>query len=273
MQLPSESQLRCPLTGKTRNFILQIYAPVFENEAAFHRTIFVFLSPNGNQVAKPGGCSAFRCQLSRENSFYSPMPPSIHDLTPPLARPSIEDPWNVANYEQSFKEGLQLEVSFGGVHLFPERNLLVSEEASETEEEDEIMELDHTSVIQNVTEKEFTEMENCVSEEQCDFLEFQDRIRKAPSQCIRYCFEDSVTPLWPNRQGAMIDQIPNCELCGAERRFEFQILPQMLNHLNIDPLDDEGYDWGTIAIYSCSKSCSLPGSPAYVPEFVFVQPM
>ena len=27
--------------------------------------------------------------------------------------------------------------------------------------------------------------------------------------------------------------IPKCESCGSERRFEFQVLPQLLNHLKV----------------------------------------
>ena len=124
----------------------------------------------------------------------------------------------------------------------------------------------------------------------------------APDQCIRYCFEDGVTPLWPNKQQATIsaEDIPCCERCGAPRRFEFQILPQLIHFLDCDESSTEdSYDWqethaaihasnlpemscrSTIVVYSCSESCNpaenLPAdrqqSQAYVQEFVFVQRM
>lgn len=50
------------------------------------------------------------------------------------------------------------------------------------------------------------------------------QIAQEPSQCLRYCFEPGAAPLWPStkRVPAAAD-IPRCERCGAERRFEFQV--------------------------------------------------
>lgn len=64
------------------------------------------------------------------------------------------------------------------------------------------------------------------------------------------------------------ENIPKCKECGGSRQFEFQIMPQLLNHLkvtdNIDCLD-----WGIIAIYTCKNAC-LPNSK-YVEEFIWKQ--
>ena len=49
VDLPRENQLRCPSTNRLMRFLLQIYAPVFELDQAFHRTIFLFVSPEVNQ--------------------------------------------------------------------------------------------------------------------------------------------------------------------------------------------------------------------------------
>lgn len=58
-----------------------------------------------------------------------------------------------------------------------------------------------------------------------------------------------------------------------------QVMPQLLNHLEQDETSKEALDWSTLAVYSCSASCSLSkssnpakGSSAYVEEFVWVQP-
>jgi hypothetical protein len=93
--------------------------------------------------------------------------------------------------------------------------------------------------------------------------------------------------------------VPRCDRCGAARRFEFQVMPQLLHyvlksssapsaaaevpdsrqaaeearaHLNEDTLD-----WGTLAVFTCTASCggssfrSSDETPAYTPEFVWRQ--
>ena len=97
--------------------------------------------------------------------------------------------------------------------------------------------------------------------------------------------------------------IPNCEYCGAIRRFEFQILPQLLHYLQVDhstnllaaPIGDtantsdvrmeratgdtvfsnssgKDIDWGSIDVYTCTASCSGVGCGSYVEEFSWRQP-
>jgi len=52
-----------------------------------------------------------------------------------------------------------------------------------------------------------------------------------------------------------------------------QVMPQLLNHLQQDEMDPSALDWGTIVVYTCSKSCSgPPGGAKYDEEFVWVQP-
>lgn len=49
-----------------------------------------------------------------------------------------------------------------------------------------------------------------------------------------------------------------------------QVLPQLLNHLDIDAEATESPDWGVIAVYSCSRSCHTDG---YAEEFAWLQPI
>ena len=53
------------------------------------------------------------------------------------------------------------------------------------------------------------------------------------SDSIKFkCFAGEV--LWVSDEGiATESDIPKCESCGSERRFEFQVLPQLLNHLKV----------------------------------------
>jgi len=73
-------------------------------------------------------------------------------------------------------------------------------------------------------------------------MNFYDRINKIPdvnTQCLRYLrwpdkeqCRETVTPLWIRSDYTPNDEnIPSCERCGAERRFEFQLMPQMLHYL------------------------------------------
>ncbi len=58
------------------------------------------------------------------------------------------------------------------------------------------------------------------------------------------------TPLWIGPE--VPQSVPPCELCGQERVFEFQINPQLLQHLALDSSVDDGVDWGVLAVYTCT---------------------
>eukprot|EP00466_Bigelowiella_natans_P005227 jgi/Bigna1/71701/fgenesh1_pg.16_\ len=88
------------------------------------------------------------------------------------------------------------------------------------------------------------------------FDRFQAFMRANPEQVIRY-----------NR---LAENVPKCKYCGGQREFEFQIMPQLLNYLNIDHFEKDSLDWGIIACYTCSGSCG-DGSKAYFEEFAHCQ--
>lgn len=46
-------------------------------------------------------------------------------------------------------------------------------------------------------------------------------------------------------------------------------MPQMLNHLQMDTVGEQGVDWGTLAVYTCKNSCSQ--GPSYKKEFLWKQ--
>lgn len=86
---------------------MQVYAPVEDPTGeAFHRTIFLFVSPQGDSLATPGAVRAFRCQLPHHNRYYGLEPALLHDLTPPPLTAADEaavvrlDPWGVAEAER-----------------------------------------------------------------------------------------------------------------------------------------------------------------------------
>ncbi|KAF7254321.1 Programmed cell death protein 2 [Varanus komodoensis] len=99
------------------------------------------------------------------------------------------------------------------------------------------------------------------------FQKFKEKISLEPEQVIRYC-RDGEGPIWISGENIPEEtDIPNC-LCGGKRVFEFQVMPQLLNHLKVDSLG-ESIDWGTLAIYTCADSCNF-GSQ-YTEEFIWKQ--
>jgi hypothetical protein len=127
-------------------------------------------------------------------------------------------------------------------------------------------------------------------------LAFSTLLKRSPGQVARYAYGG--VPLWsmplprPKSNVSKTKQksiqlysplpvVPNCA-CGAERVFEFQILPSVLHVLDVDShatggrneksndlldlISAGGMNWGVIAIYSCPESCDDSRE-----EFVIVQ--
>jgi len=90
VNLPTSRQLTCAASGKPLRFVAQLYAASSDEPHAFHRSIYLFISPDGSALSRPGAVRAFRCQLPRENAFYPYEPPEADErprgLTPAEAR-------------------------------------------------------------------------------------------------------------------------------------------------------------------------------------------
>jgi hypothetical protein len=83
------------------------------------------------------------------------------------------------------------------------------------------------------------------------FTTFTNRLKAVNGQIMRYAYCGK--PLWPHPPPSNWSVIPPC-LCGAERVFEFQLLPTLLLHY---PAEIDSVDWASIAVYSCPSSCNL----------------
>lgn len=126
--------------------------------------------------------------------------------------------------------------------------------------------------LQNDSEVQGDLNEMAFSDKMVDkqFLTFKKRVQHNPDQVLRY--DKGGKPLWVTSDvEAKPPQIPDCE-CGAERQFEFQILPQLLCHLGLgtDGSNNDNIDWGTLVVYTCKDSCSLPDK-SYYTEFIWKQ--
>ena len=122
------------------------------------------------------------------------------------------------------------------------------------------------------------------------FTKFKCRVEQAPAQVLRYDRAPGETvpagafqPLWvstwyqpgspPMPPVAPTSQandaaVPPCARCGCARRFEFQVLPQLLYYLG--PLGS-GLDFATVAVYTCGASCGDGIKDGYVDEWAWVQ--
>ncbi|TRY75217.1 hypothetical protein TCAL_16812 [Tigriopus californicus] len=121
-----------------------------------------------------------------------------------------------------------------------------------------------------------TDLTQLTSDQKTDpvFARFKATISHSPEQILRY--ERHGSPLWMASEDQWpLEQVPACEFCGQPRSFEFQIMPQLLHHLRLDQsLHQDSLDWGVLAVFTCSKSCSNddnPAGPSYKKEFVHCQ--
>lgn len=75
--VPSSEDLKCNKCGVPRQFLCQLYSPVEGNDAAFHRTVFVFLCVTKNCFHPNNGDNfiVYRCQLPLDNAYYPNTPP------------------------------------------------------------------------------------------------------------------------------------------------------------------------------------------------------
>ncbi|OQS04165.1 hypothetical protein THRCLA_20950 [Thraustotheca clavata] len=103
------------------------------------------------------------------------------------------------------------------------------------------------------------------------FLKFKKRIKRAPTQCLRYNYGGE--PLWPYPPPKL--EIPKCK-CGQERVFELQLVPTTNYFLQVEKYaasdsahvtKQGGMDWQTVVVWSCPDSCALSHE-----EFVYAQP-
>lgn len=171
--------------------------------------------------------------------------------------------------------------------LFPEWEICMNpDDESENEseenpveneviEQEQLKELDNlitsgkAGQFQNLPEAELEKYTNgCEDIDDKDFRKFRKECSKAPKQVIRY--RRNGIPLWiadkEKTVQALIENVPPCNICGSQRQYEFQIMPQMLNYLK-----DPNVDWGVLAIYTCPKSCPLTEEKNYNEEFVIKQ--
>eukprot|EP01083_Nonionella_stella_P273581 928106_1 len=153
-------------------------------------------------------------------------------------------------------------------YVFPEFELSMEDEPRETDfgNENDLL-LRYENSLSNMTEEEKVSHEADGRDLEAiekslrtrideKFVDFSVRVARAPEQVVRY---GSPEPLWVGTPGrACAEEVAPCERCGEKRKFEFQVMPQILHFLNVDTgieSRDTALDWGTLAVYTCARSC------------------
>ncbi|KAF5286043.1 hypothetical protein FQR65_LT12978 [Abscondita terminalis] len=276
--LPSVQDLQCDNCHQQMIFLCQIYAPYEEDENNFHRTLFIFIcrNPKCSQRNVNNNMKVFRSSLPRINKFYS-------------AQPSLEEPdinfsvskckckityccrqHQVADWKNGHKEmcGSIKECTTQSKMLFKEYELVIGEEdledhgVDESEALNEFKRLQSEGKIGTMVDASDVDLEaHSFVDQDPAFSKFRKRISKIEDQVLRY--ERDGEPLWI-ASDPKPTEIPCCEHCHGRRRFEFQVMPQMLSVLQENELD-----WGVLLVYTCKNSCT--DSNGYKQEFIFRQ--
>nr|SVE70285.1 EOG090X0266 [Daphnia similis]SVE70909.1 EOG090X0266 [Daphnia similis] len=211
--------------------------------------------------------------LAKENEFYPPIdPPDDPDWKKDLVVSKFTKVCMI------FIQAVRVEGE-DSIFTLPEYEIIIEDEKIEekasklsSSDETELKEFEKILKAKNPTFQDDETLSESLEESVADvqedkiFLKFKEKIDSYPDQVLRY--GKGETPLWVSDSNAP-SMIPNCEYCGSERRFEFQIMPQVLNYLQLDNISEGGVDWGTLLIYVCKNNCD--SSPSYKNEFLWKQ--
>ncbi|XP_067149502.1 programmed cell death protein 2 isoform X2 [Apteryx mantelli] len=244
--LPGPAALRCGRCAQPCALLLQLYAPLPGRADAFHRSLFVFACRGAACYRPPGPRGPLRGDLEDavpdHNEFLFP---EYEILIEPEEPESPAD----SSVDPDDEEGA----------VDTSENSDKQEELRATGSANEALECLDEETLEAMAKHE--------TEDDKIFQKFKERIAAEPEQIIRYC-RGGEGPIWVSGENIPEEKdIPNCS-CGAKRIFEFQIMPQLLNHLKVDSLG-ESIDWGTLAVYTCANNCNEGNQ--YTEEFIWKQ--
>uniref|UniRef100_A0A0N5B8G6 MYND-type domain-containing protein n=1 Tax=Strongyloides papillosus TaxID=174720 RepID=A0A0N5B8G6_STREA len=103
--------------------------------------------------------------------------------------------------------------------------------------------------------------------EDISFKIFNKVISMNPDQILRY--KRKGNPLIATDLSPFPKEIPKCTNCGANRTFEFQLMPYLLDLIDVTYIG-KSIDWASVYIYSCSQSCEIKNQ-GYQEEFLYKQ--
>ena len=249
--LPLEP-LTCRCCATPLTFICQLYAP--GDGSAFHRSLYIFACPRPECVPQTeGSVRVLRVQLPMDNPFY---PEESESESESVSRHLPENHGvslcAVCGQRGKGKCPLQGMYFCGKYHqreyktysnkpwlpsCFSMHELVVEDEPQQSEQEREDRQALFESTENDDDSDEDLEQGDLnamtgatkTTTEDVTTTDFYARIQNAKEQCLRYSKWKENSELWI-RSDSMPSIIPDCR-CGATRRFECQIMPQMLHYL------------------------------------------
>ncbi|XP_062208871.1 uncharacterized protein LOC133910514 [Phragmites australis] len=259
INLPSGKSNCCGFCGEPLQFVLQIYAPIEDNAAAFHRTLFVFMCPSmscffrdqheqwkhkhGNPCRS---VKVFRCQLPRTNAFYLAEHPRLNGSDKPLCQGAPVchwcGTWKGDKICSSCKKARYCSEKHQA--YFNLYHPLIGLPASTSWPEFEI-EIDYEG---NFDSDSFNENDS-------KSLVMQ-----------RHGKPDAMMQSWMDQFEADADN--KCWASFESTRACAEIMPQLLYYFGVGNKPDS-LDWATIVVYTCRGSCDQRVS--YKEEFAWVQ--
>lgn len=263
------SSLECKCCQKPLVFVCQIYAPADEiTPNAFHRSLYVFACTYCvKDSSSPGTVRVLRTQLPEENPFY---PLNIEEeVNWSQHKPET---WNVNLCQVCGQRGTGKcpiqQYYFCGKHhqsehkryihddptnttkflpsVCTESELVVEEEPqldnNTTDQQEAMFSDEHNEEDEDLEQEDLNKITGAVTSEASKdqtTIEFYARTKlpNVQEQCLRYlrwpANQNCEMPLWI-RSDHQPDSIPCCDSCGAQRKFEFEIMPQMIHYLMED---------------------------------------
>ncbi|KAF1321187.1 Programmed cell death protein 2, partial [Globisporangium splendens] len=172
----------------------------------------------------------------------------------------------------------------GSKWVFPEYEMVIDHEpdareaANEAQQDGEESDVFTDDSEIDITQRELNDAIGSSQDQDKHYIRFLTRVELAKDQVLRYSRWHEKNVLWVHSSGILEDEnaIPACPHCGGERKFEFQVLPQLLFYLHVDQksslseIKEKSCEWGTLAIYTCVNSC--PVETKYAEEFLHYQP-
>ena len=254
--------LNCENCATDLRFICQLYAPADHvAPMAFHRSFYVFACPACPAQGSPeGSVRVLRTQLEEENDYFPPTEdfptegwinhlPSTHNVEIcqvcgqrgkgkcPLQGVSF----CTRNHQKEYKKYV-FQKGKGDTFLpsvYSTSELVVDEEPEpndgKEEEREALMPSDENDPDLDLEQDDLDDAAGKKHKTSQDPVttDFCTRVKRAQDQCLRYYPQWGEEVLWI-LSNPIPATIPACQYCGADRKCEFQIMPQMLYHL----LDD-----------------------------------
>lgn len=102
------------------------------------------------------------------------------------------------------------------------------------------------------------------------FSSFMKRISSCPQQILRYC-RGGPPLLLSEPPCSPAQMVPACGACGGSRTFELQLMPALVSLLQAADGGGGQVEFGTVLVYTCTKSCWGAGSTRPLEEECVVQ--